>query len=77
VAEGHATNTRQVIMHPIGSFAQALLDVASKPLQPISVGSLCFQPLPLHGNIIGIRLVVKAWCIYLYFDGALLCRKSV
>ena len=30
-------------MHPIGSFAQALLDVASKPLQPTLVGSLCFQ----------------------------------
>ena len=29
VAKGYATDTRPVIMHTIGSFAQALLDSAS------------------------------------------------
>ena len=44
MAKGYATDTSPVIMHWIGSFAQALLDVASKPRQPILVGNLCFQP---------------------------------
>ena len=58
VAKGYATDTRPIIMHPIGSFAQALLDVASKPLQPI-LEVHAFNHGALHSNITGIRLVVK------------------
>ena len=77
MAEGYATDNSPVIMHPIDSFAQALLDVASKPFQPFQLEVYASYLGALRGNIPGIRPGAKTWCSHLYFDSTLLFREGV